>query len=188
MGAPFWCFVALFALTAVVRLVEVVVSARRAKAHSEAVVREPGLFPLMVLLHVGFLTAPVLEVWLAERPFVPALAAGAVGILALATALRVWTLRTLGRAWNVRVVVPEADAIATGGPYRWIRHPNYLAVILEIAALPLVHTAWVSALVLSLLNAGVLWRRIRTEEAALEQVPAWCEAMANRKRLLPGVF
>jgi methyltransferase len=184
----FWCFVALFVLTALARGVELVVSIRRTRARREALVREPALFPLMALLHVSFLIAPVLEVWLAGRPFVPALAVGALTVLAAATALRVWTLRSLGRAWNVRVVVPEPERIVTDGPYRWIRHPNYLVVILEIAALPLVHTAWVSALVLSLLNAALLAQRIRTEEVALEQIPAWRDAMANRKRLIPGVF
>ena len=86
------------------------------------------------------------------------------------------------------IVVPDEESIVTTGPYRWIRHPNYLVVILEVAALPLVHTAWASALVLSLLNAGVLWRRIRREEQALAQIPAWREAMATRKRLLPWIL
>ena len=99
-----------------------------------------------------------------------------------------WTLRTIGRSWNVRVVQPEGDAIATTGPYRWIRHPNYLVVILEIAALPLVHSAWLAALGLTALNGFVLFHRIRTEEASLMEVPAWREAMADRTRLIPGIF
>ena len=142
----------------------------------------------MVLLHVGLLIAPCVEVWLLGRPLIPALAIAAAAVLVLATVLRVLTLRALGRAWNVRVVVPEEGAIVTHGPYRWIRHPNYLVVILEVVALPLLHTAWISALVLSALNGVVLWRRIRTEEAALSQLPAWVDAMADRKRLIPGVF
>ena len=104
------------------------------------------------------------------------------------TALRVWTLRTIGRAWNVRVVVPDEAQVVSSGPYAWIRHPNYLVVILEVAALPLLHTAWVSALGLSLLNGVVLWRRIHTEERALGQLAGWREAMAQRARLIPGVF
>ena len=106
----------------------------------------------------------------------------------LATALRIWTLATIGRSWNVRVVVPEDIRIATTGPYRFIRHPNYLVVILEIAALPLFHGAWMSAIFLTLLNAFVLLHRIRTEEAALAQIPAWVDAMRDRARLLPGLF
>jgi methyltransferase len=169
-----------------VRLGELVVSARRARARGRELISEPALFPLMVLLHAGFLSLPWLEVLWLKRPFVPALAAGAGAVFLGATALRIWTLRTLGGAWNVRVLVP--DAVVTGGPYAWIRHPNYLVVILEIAALPLIHTAWASALALSALNGFVLWRRIRTEEAALGELEGWREAFADKKRFLPGVF
>ena len=108
--------------------------------------------------------------------------------MVLATALRVWTLRALGQAWNVRVVIPQETQVVTTGPYAWIRHPNYLVVILEIATLPLLHSAWVSAISLTALNAFVLFWRIRTEEARLLQVRAWREAMVDRKRLIPGVF
>ncbi len=181
-------FLAVIALVALQRLGELVVSARRLRARGEALVAEPGLFPFMVAVHVGLLVAPPLEVIALERPFVPALAAAAAGVLVGATALRVWTLRSLGRAWNVRVVVPEEGAVVTSGPYAWIRHPNYLVVVLELASIPLLHTAWMSALALSALNAVVLVRRIRTEEAALQQLPAWRAAMAGKKRLVPGVF
>ena len=181
-------FVAVFGLVALMRLVEVVVSARRARGRGDAVVAEPGLFPLMVLLHVASIVGPVVEVLALERPFVPWLTAAAALVLLGATAVRVAALSALGRAWNVRVVVPEEGAAVTSGPYAYIRHPNYLAVVLELAALPLLHTAWISALGLSLLNGLVLARRIRTEEAALERLPGWRAAMADRKRLIPGVF
>ena len=188
MTVPQLAFVAFIALTAFVRLGELIVSRRRLREKPAGLVSEPALFPLMVLLHVGLLTAPVAEVFLLGRPFVPWLAAVAGGVLVLATLLRVWTLRTLGRSWNVRVVVPDDEAVVTTGPFAFVRHPNYLVVILEIASLPLLHTAWISALTLSLLNALVLSRRILTEEAALSRLPAWREAMAPRKRLIPGVF
>ena len=88
----------------------------------------------------------------------------------------------------MRVVPPRPDQIVITGPYAFIRHPNYLVVILEIAALPLLHTAYLSALALSLLNAVVLTSRIRTEEQALAQVSGWSTAMASRKRLIPFLF
>ncbi|MBL4845570.1 MAG: hypothetical protein JKY65_08600 [Planctomycetes bacterium] len=179
-------FFALLGLVAILRGVEVLVS--RARLAGRSAVPEPALFPLMVVLHAGLIVLPGLEVWRLGRPFVPGLAVGAGVVLVLATALRFWTLRTLGRAWNVRVVVPEPERIVTRGPYAWIRHPNYLVVILEIAAIPLLHTAWWSALGLSLLNGFVLWRRIRTEERALFEIPAWREAMADKARLVPGLF
>lgn len=185
---PFAAFVALLLATGAMRLVELAVSARRMRERPEAVVSEAWLFPLMALLHVGLVFTPILEVILADRPFLPWLAALSGVVLLAATALRVWTLRTIGRAWNVRVVVPDEAAVATGGPYAYIRHPNYLAVILEIAALPLLHTAWIAALGLSALNAFVLFHRIRTEEATLQRIDAWRKAMADRPRLVPRLF
>lgn len=170
------------------RLVEVAVSVRRMRARPDAVIAEPALFPAMVVLHTAFVALPLLEVAALGRPFVPWLGGLSIAMFALACLLRVWTLSTIGRSWNVRVVVPPPDAIATTGPYRWIRHPNYLVVILEIAFLPLVHTAWMSAVALTLFNAAVLFVRIRTEERALMQIPAWRDAMAHKARFVPGVF
>jgi methyltransferase len=181
-------FLLLIGATGVMRLVEVIVSARRMAERRDAVVAEAWLFPVMVVLHVGVIVLPVAEVVLLERALYPWLAVGAGMVLFGATGLRVWTLRSIGRAWNVRVVKPEPDAVSTRGPYRWIRHPNYLVVILELAALPLLHTAWLSALVLGAVNGVVLLHRIRTEEAVLSTIPAWREAMADRKRLVPGLF
>ena len=188
MNWPFIVFAGLLLGTGLMRLLELAVSIRRMRANPASVVREPRLFPAMALLHFGLVFAPLAEVYFFARPFLWPLGGGALVVLGLATVLRYWTLRTIGRAWNVRVVKPSDDAIATTGPYAFIRHPNYLVVILEIAALPLLHSAWVSALTLSLLNAAVLYQRIRTEEATLAQIPAWRAAMAHRARLLPGVF
>ncbi len=184
----FAVFVVALLVTAVMRLSEVVVSVRRMRARPDDVVSEPWLFPLMVVLHVGLVLAPLLEVVGLQRPVIPGLTAVAVAILAVATGLRVWTLATIGQSWNVRVVAPPRDGIATGGPYAFIRHPNYLVVVLEIAALPLLHTAWLACIGLSALNAVVLFFRIRTEEAVLLDNPAWKSAFENKARLVPGIF
>ena len=181
-------FAGLLLATGVMRLVEAAVSARRIRAGACAPVTEPWLFPLMVMLHAGLVVVPLLEVLWLERSFRPGLALAAGVVFALAGGLRVWTLGTLGRAWNVRILLPRPEDVVVTGPYAWIRHPNYLAVILEIASLPLLHTAWISSLSLTALNAFVLYHRIRTEEAQLDSLPAWREAMANRARLLPYVF
>lgn len=188
VSPPFVVFAGLLLATGVMRLVEAALSAHRVRRHPERLVPEPRLFPLMVLLHVGLVFGPIAEVAWLDRPFVPALAAGAGGVLVCATALRVWTLRSIGRAWNVRVVRPFPDAIATGGPYAWVRHPNYLAVILELASLPMLHGAWISCVALSAVNSFVLYHRIRVEEAQLMKVEAWRAAMSNRPRLVPGLF
>jgi methyltransferase len=182
----FGAFVALLLLTGAMRLVELAVSVRRMRARPDAVVAEPWLFPAMALLHAGLVALPIAEVLLLGRTFSWAVGGPAILALVAATALRIWTLRTIGRAWNVRVVRP--DAVVTDGPYRWIRHPNYLCVVIELAALPLVHSAWLSALALSAWNAAVLSVRIRTEEAELARVPGWREAFAERARFVPGLF
>jgi methyltransferase len=188
MSTAFLVFAALLLGTGLMRLVEFVVSVRRMRARPDAVVSEPALFPLMALLHAGLVFAPLAEVYLLGRPFVPAAAVASVLLLLAATGLRVWTLRTIGIAWNVRVVQPRGETVVTSGPYAFIRHPNYVAVILEILALPLFHGAWLSVVGLTALNGLVLFFRIRTEEAVLLQVPAWRNAMADRPRFIPGVF
>jgi len=179
-------FAGLLLATGIMRTVEAIVSARRIRAADAPPVAEPWLFPLMALLHVGLVMTPLVEVLWLGRPFLPALAAAAGCVLVAATALRVWTLRSVGPAWNVRVLRPAR--IVTTGPYAFIRHPNYLAVILEVAALPLLHTAWIAALGLSALNGFVLYHRIRVEERMLSTLPDWREAMAHRPRLLPRPF
>lgn len=179
-------FALLLGATGLLRLGELAVSVARMRARPDAVVSEPALFPLMAALHAGLVLLPLAEVVLFERPFVPALGAASALVLLLATALRVWTLATLGGAWNVRVLPPTT--VVTHGPYRYIRHPNYLCVILEVAALPLFHTAIGAALVLTVWNGFVLAYRIRTEEEALSRLEAWRTAFAGRARLIPGLF
>jgi methyltransferase len=123
----------------------------------------------MVALHTGLLIACPAEVWLADRPFVPALAWPMLAVLAGAQALRWWCIHTLGPRWNTRVIVVPGLPLVTGGPYRWrwLRHPNYVAVVAEGLALPLVHTAWITATVFTVLNAVLLTVRIRCENRAL---------------------
>lgn len=188
MSASFVAFSLVLLAVGAMRLGELWVSVGRMRARPDRVVAEPWLFPWMALLHAGLVFAPIAEVWFLQRGWSPPVLGASVAVLGLATGLRIWTLTTIGRSWNVRVVRPAEDAIATGGPYHFIRHPNYLCVILEIAALPLLHGAWLSAIGLSALNAVVLWFRIRTEEAELMQIPAWRAAFGQRARLLPGVF
>lgn len=188
MSLPLLFFALLLLGTGVMRIIELVLSLRRIASRREALVPEPALFPAMVVLHTGLVALPLFEVWVLQRPFLPMLAACALLVLLFATILRIWTLYTIGAVWNVRVLPPPPDAVVTGGPYRYLRHPNYLCVILEIAALPLVHTAVLSAVALTVLDGVVLFSRIRTEERALMQIPAWREAFADRARLLPKIF
>ncbi|MBO0685742.1 MAG: hypothetical protein J2P45_21510, partial [Candidatus Dormibacteraeota bacterium] len=108
--------------------------------------------------------------------------------LAGAAALRWWCIETLGEAWNVRALVPAGLRPVTSGPYRFVRHPNYVAVALEFLALPLAGGAWASALVLSALHGLVLWDRVRDEERLLASIPGYEEAFRGRARFIPGVL
>lgn len=181
-------FLVVLALMGAARVAELLVAKRltaQARQRGEAPKREP-IFVVMVVLHtLPFVLAP-LEVILFERPFIPALFVACTGALVLLAIGRVWTLRTLGSRWNVRIVQP--DAIVVAGPYRFIRHPNYAIVIAELFVLPLVHTAWLTCIVLSVLNAFVLWRRIPAEERVLFDVAGYREAMGPKARFIPGVF
>jgi len=151
------------------RLVELRLSVRHARwalAHGGIEVGR-GHYPPMVALHSGLLVACVAEVWLADRPFLPWLGWPMLALVVLAQALRWWCIATLGVRWNTRVVVVPGMPLVTAGPYRVLGHPNYVAVVVEGVALPLVHTAWVTALVFTVLNAWLLSVRIPCEEAAL---------------------
>ncbi|NWF25598.1 hypothetical protein HW130_04855 [Streptomyces sp. PKU-EA00015] len=126
-----------------------------------------GHYPVMVVLHTGLLACCLLEPVLAHRPFLPALGWPMLALVLLAQALRWWCITTLGRYWNTRVIVVPGARLVDAGPYRFLRHPNYVAVVVEITALPLVHSAWLSAVVFTVANAVLLTVRIRCENAAL---------------------
>ncbi len=166
-------FTVLVALVGLERVAELVVSTRNA-AWSFArggVEYGRGHYPVMVALHSGFLVAMLVEAWL-RRPDVPGVLAWSMLALVLASqALRWWCIGTLGRRWNTRVIVVPGLAPVTSGPYRLLRHPNYVAVVVEGVALPLVHSAWLTAVLFTLANAVLLTVRIRVEDAALSLLP-----------------
>jgi methyltransferase len=162
-------YLLLVGLVAVERVAELVV-ARRNERWSRArgaIERGAGHYPIMVALHTGLLVGAALEVVLGARPFLPALGWPMLALVILAQALRWWCIATLGRQWNTRIFVIPAMARVTNGPYRLLPHPNYVAVVVEGAALPLVHTAWVTAIAFTVLNAFLLRVRIVAEDAAL---------------------
>lgn len=182
-----WLYLGLVALVAAERLVELAITRRHAKrllARGGFVVGAAN-YRVMVVLHTALLAAAPLEVWWLERPFVAPLAAVTALAVAATMALRYWVIATLGDRWTTHVVVVPGEAPVEGGPYRYLRHPNYLAVAVEVAALPLVHTAWATALAFSCANALVLARRIRLEEEALAAHSPYRERLGKRPRLLP---
>ena len=169
-----WLFTALVLATGFERLAELVVSTRHA-AWSFArggVESGRGHFGPMVVLHTGLLLACVVEVVVADRPFSAALGWPMLVLVLAAQALRWWCITTLGPQWNTRVIVVPGLSLVARGPYRLLKHPNYVAVVVEGFALPLVHTAWVTALVFTVLNAVLLLGfRLPAENRAIAALP-----------------
>ena len=123
--------------------------------------------PIFIFVAVGPRDGAA-EVVYGNRPFLPWLGWPMLVLVLLSQALRYWCITTLGMQWNTRVIVVPGLTLVTRGPYRWLRHPNYLAVVVEGFALPLVHTAWITAAGFTVLNAVLLLGfRIPTEERAL---------------------
>lgn len=165
-------FTALILATGGERIVELIVSTRNARWAFErgGVESGRGHFPFMVALHTGLLVGALAEVWLADRPFLPWLGWPMLVLALLCQVGRGWIIRSLGRQWNTRVIVVPGLGRVRRGPYRydWLPHPNYLLVVVEGIVLPLVHTAWVTALVFTILNAVLLAGfRIPAEDRAL---------------------
>jgi methyltransferase len=166
-----WYLILIF-IVGVERLAELVI-AQRNLAWSRArggVEIGAGHYPVMVVLHLALLVGCVVEVAVMHRPFIPALGWPMLALVIAAQGLRWWCITTLGRQWNTRVVVIPGAPRIEGGPYRWIPHPNYVAVAVEGFALAMVHTAWVTALAFTILNAALMSTRISVENSALARL------------------
>src|ERR1700680_4087559 len=183
-------FFALLALVGLGRLVELGISRRNQLKLAKQGVRkivEPH-FRWMVFMHVGVLACAAAEVILFRPPLIPHLAIAMVALFVFANALRWWVIRTLAGHWNVEVMASSRVGVVAAGPYRWVRHPNYVAVVIELFSLPMIHTAWITALAGTLANLEILRRRLRVEEGVLMADPAYRSAMGAKPRFLPGLF
>lgn len=149
---------------------------------------EPG-YRWMVALHTGVLVGAALEVVFLRRPLIPWLAVLCFVFFISANLTRWWVIRTLGPRWNVQVMSASRLGVITAtGPYKWVRHPNYTAVFIEMLALPLIHSAYVVAFAGAALHVVVLRNRVRLEESVLMQNPDWRAFFAHRPRFLPGIL
>jgi len=183
-------FLALLLLVALLRLAELRISKRHQQemiARGAAKVEEPR-FRWMVLLHTAVLVGAGVEVVVLKRPFIPWLAAPMFLVFLAANAVRWWVIRTLGEHWNVQVMDSTRLGVVTSGPFRYVRHPNYAAVFAEMLALPLIHTAWITAAAGAIAHMAVLAQRLSTEERVLFANPDYRAAMTGKPRFLPGLF
>ncbi len=164
---------------------------RESRAHEVDIRRRggresaPGHFVVMQLLHVSWFVAMLLEVLVLEAPFHLPLALAALAVVSLGQALRLAARRALGPRWSVRIYTLPGEPVVTSGIYRYLSHPNYLGVTLEIAAVPLLHGAWRTALIWSVANAALLWWRIRQEERALRRDSLFESRLGTQPRFLP---
>ena len=171
-------------LVAVERLVELVIARRNMRHQLDrgGIEYGAGHYPAMVLAHTALLVGCVVETWLldrTDRPFIPLLGFPMIAVLICSQALRYWVVATLGRRWTTRVIVVPGDSRVETGPYRFLSHPNYLAVVAEGVALPLIYSNWITAIVFSLANAVLLATRIRIENTALRAISSKQQAASN---------
>ncbi|MBK6848517.1 MAG: hypothetical protein IPG96_13650 [Proteobacteria bacterium] len=180
-------YLVFLALLAGERLVELRLSARnRAWTLARGGIEVgQGQLRWMKMLHTAFPLGCAAEVLLMRRPFVAPLAGFMLSLCVAAQLLRYWTVHTLGRSWNIHVVVVPGSPVVDRGPFRYLRHPNYLAVVIEGLAVPLIHSAWITAAVFTVLNALLLTARIRCEERALSEHCDYAQRLGARNRLIP---
>jgi len=183
-------YLVLLAVVGLGRLMELRISRRNQQKLAKQGVRkipEPH-FRWMVFTHGAVLFCAALEVILLHRPLIPTLAITMSALFVFANVLRWWVIRTLAGHWNVEVMASSPVGVITSGPYRWIRHPNYVAVVIELFSLPMIHTAWITALAGTLADLEILRRRLRVEENMLLADPAYRAAMGGKPRFLPKLF
>ncbi len=181
-----WAYTGFIGLLALERLYELRLSSRNAAQAFARGALEVGVrhYRVMTVFHTAFLISCVAEPWLLQRDFPGVTAVVAFVFALLAQGLRYWAISTLGEKWNTRVIVMPGTPPITTGPYRFIKHPNYVAVVIELVAVPLIFGSWITAIVFSIGNAALLAVRIRAEEKALGE--QWHHAFLGKRRFIPG--
>jgi methyltransferase len=181
----------LFLIFVLMLMVQRLLELRISHRHEAAILAQGGReygadhFGWMKALHTAWFVAMLAEVFLLDRPFIPWLALVALIFVIIGQSLRYAAILTLGPRWTVRIMTLPNEPPITRGIYRYVRHPNYLGVILEIAAVPLLHTAYLTALIFTIANAALLVVRIQAEERALELDNQYQQAFADRPRFIP---
>lgn len=158
------------------RLVELFIAKRNEKWMKSQGAFEAGAshYPYMVAMHVFFFVSLIVEVIVFDRGFSPIWPLF-LAIFLVAQLLRVWCLSSLGRYWNTKIIVLPNANVVRKGPYRWIRHPNYVIVATELIVLPLLFSAYFTAILFTILNIWMMSVRIPAEEQALKKVTNYKE-------------
>jgi methyltransferase len=183
-------YLGLLFVVALLRVYELQISRRHQRemmAHGAVKVSDPR-FRWMVLLHTGILLGAAFEVVFLRRPFYLLFGAVCFAIFLAANIVRWWVIRTLGEHWNVQVMNSTGMGVITTGPFRYVRHPNYAAVFIEMLVLPLIHCAWITAFAGSAAHIVVLSQRLATEERVLSADARYRQVMSGKPRFLPGLF
>ena len=187
MRAGDWLYLALLGAVGAWRLAEMRIS----RAHQRALAarglgRAPDpVFPYMVGLHTAILVGAAVEVIVTRPAFVAPLFVAALVVFVAANGLRLWVIRTMADHWNVNVVGSLSLGVVSGGPFRFVRHPNYAAVFAELVALPLIGGAYVTAELGAVLHVLVLARRIADEERVLLADATYRRVMGSKPRFVP---
>lgn len=190
MGLGRAAYIALLVFVGIERLVELALSQRHFRKLAPAgVERVPERhFGAMVFLHTGVLIGAGAEVVFLRRPFIPALGYPMIAVWLFTNAVRLWVILTMRDHWTTRVMNSVTVGVVSSGPYRWVRHPNYSAVFLELIALPLIYTAWITALAATALNLWVLHERLAIEDPVLLSNPDYRAQMAAKPRFVPRLL
>ncbi len=188
----FYFLIFLIGFTSLARIIELRIANknRQTRSSKESIQEVPEkYFFLFVLLHSSFLLFVPLEVFFLKREFIPILGYSCLLLFAICFSLRIHVLTILKSSWNTKIIYSHSkESIVTRGIYNYIRHPNYLIVISEIALLSLFHSAYFCFVTFSILNALLLSVRIPLEEKSLMQNEHYKKHFQDKKRFIPGVF
>ena len=183
-------FLALLLAVAAMRIFELRLSKKHQQdmtARGASKVKDPN-FRWMAMFHTLVLVGAAAEVVFLHRPLIPALAIPMFALFLVANLVRWWVIRTLGEHWNVQVVDSTKLGFVASGPFRYVRHPNYAAVFVEMIALPLIHTAWIIALAGAVAHVIVLSLRLSVEDPVLLANPDYAATMGSKPRFFPSLF
>jgi methyltransferase len=185
----FTVFLALFSLIILQRLMELRIAKRNETWMKAQGAIEFGSrhYRYLVLMHLCFFISLLTEKIALNKGMSP-LWPVIFGIFLLAQTVRVWALLSLGRFWNTKIIVLPNAEVVLNGPYRYIKHPNYLVVAVELAVIPLLFGAYLTAIIFSIVNAIMMFIRIPEEEYALQNLTEYSYCFQGRNRFLPKLL